>query len=242
MKRYLQSGYNRRSLFALSVVILFGVAVSATWSGLLLQNLAEVDWFLIATWVLMTALVCWDVRPGPDLTLALVALAGGLSFEWWGTRTQLWWYFTSDQPPLWILPAWPMAALASDRIARRLEAGLSARPAVWRVLYWVGLGAFTLAMIRFIWPSIAYPLSQIAAIMILLTVSLGIAPKRDTCLFLGGSLLGIALEYWGTSRACWTYYTHQTPPIVTILAHGFAQIGYARVLDLLTWGLRTSGA
>ena len=54
--------------------------------------------------------------------------------------------------------------------------------------------------------------------------------------------LGYFLEYWGTSRACWTYYTGQVPPPITVMAHGYGQVAFARALDAMDWGFKRMGA
>ena len=58
--------------------------------------------------------------------------------------------------------------------------------------------------------------------------------------FVAGAGLGYYLELWGTTRECWTYYTHQTPPFFAVLAHGMAAVAFWRagllvkiVLDLI---------
>jgi len=40
--------------------------------------------------------------------------------------------------------------------------------------------------------------------------------------------LGYFLERWGTTRECWTYYTHATPPLFAVLAHGMAAVAFWR--------------
>jgi hypothetical protein len=52
--------------------------------------------------------------------------------------------------------------------------------------------------------------------------------RNDALLFVGGSLLGMFLEYWGTSRHCWTYYTGEIPPPIAVFAHGFASVAFSR--------------
>jgi hypothetical protein len=47
--------------------------------------------------------------------------------------------------------------------------------------------------------------------------------------FLAGTGLGYFLERWGTTRECWTYYTHQTPPLFAVFAHGLAAVAFWRV-------------
>ncbi len=67
-------------------------------------------------------------------------------------------------------------------------------------------------------------------------------PDRDLVLFVAGAGMGVFLEYWGTSRKCWTYWTAEIPPPVAVFAHGFASIAFSRAVTLLDVGLgRLSG-
>jgi len=71
-------------------------------------------------------------------------------------------------------------------------------------------------------------------IALMLTVLVGWPePRGDMVLFIAGMSLGIFLEYWGTSRRCWVYYTGQVPPPVAVFAHGFASVAFARGVRLL---------
>jgi len=233
--RFLVSGYNGKSVVAVLLVLALYSVIGFLEADLLRRNRSDINWLLICLWAGMTALLCWNVQPARDLALAAVALAGGSAFEWWGTHARLWSYFTGETPPAWILPAWPVAALASSRIALVLER-VSARPRVnWQIAYWVAMLLFAAGMVWFIWPSINLFISQAACGLIMLVVVLGKTPRRDCCLFLGGAGLGLLLEYWGTTSGCWTYYSGQTPPLITAAAHGFAQVCYARTLAALTW-------
>ena len=63
--------------------------------------------------------------------------------------------------------------------------------------------------------------------------SVGVRPRWDVALMAAGTSMGIFLEYWGTSRQCWTYYTGEVPPPVAVLAHGFASIAFSRALQVL---------
>ena len=167
------------------------------------------------------------------LTDAIAVVAGGGAvIEWWGTNTELWWYFTQERPPPWILPAWPVAALAIDRLCRISCARLP-RLGQSGWLYWGVVPVFVVLMTRFLWPSIHEPASWIVIALMLLVMTVGVKKDRDVALFLVGAAAGIFLEYWGTSRRCWTYYTHQAPPLEAILAHGFASIAFARGADLM---------
>jgi hypothetical protein len=70
-------------------------------------------------------------------------------------------------------------------------------------------------------------------------------------LFIMGTALGYGLEYWGTTRQCWTYHTQQTPPMVTAFAHGFASVAFWRATQVFhtlidmaasVWTTRTRGS
>ena len=80
----------------------------------------------------------------------------------------------------------------------------------------------------FLWP----PCTAAQALLILAALAwLSLReprPAEDLCLFLGGSLLGVPIEFWGTRHPCWTYYTHQTPAVVAIFAHGFCAVAFSR--------------
>lgn len=228
----LRRGYDRHSVIALAVLFAVYTAVGVNWFHLL--DLSRgMDWLLAGIWVFMTAVLCWDIRPQRDVPLVIVAFFGGLVIEAWGTQTALWRYFTAERPPVWILPAWPVAALTIDRIYRMLEALTPQIRLGWA--YTVGVPLFIVAMTRFLWPSIHLSWSQIVVgLMIAVLLTPG-DRREEVLLFAAGSMLGIFLEYWGTSRRCWTYYTHQVPPIEAIFAHGFASLAFLRGTRLLKW-------
>jgi hypothetical protein len=119
IRSQVRSGYDRRSLIALALLVSTGGVVGYRWSDLVDAN-GGMDWLLAGTWIWMAGLLTWSVTPRRDLVLLAVGFAGGGVIEWWGTATQIWTYFTLERPPLWILPAWPIAALAIDRMARLL--------------------------------------------------------------------------------------------------------------------------
>jgi hypothetical protein len=231
MLRFFLSRYNRWSLVAIAFMAALFVIIPLVWTDLFRLNLHVINWFLIVIWVFMTALLCWDVQPAQDIALAVVALAGGFLFEGWGTHTGLWHYFTGDKPPLWILPAWPVAALATARIAFLLDRLFLGRTLDWRIPYWLFVLVFAVGMGRFIRPSIGMVPTWVTIAVVVLAIVTGRAPRRDVSLLAAGVALGYFLEYWGTSRNCWTYYTGQIPPPVTVMAHGFAQVVFARTLS-----------
>ena len=241
MLRFFLSRYDRWSLVTLGAMVALYVTIPLVWKDLASQNLQVVNWFLIAIWIFMSALLCWDVRPAQDLALAVVALAGGVLFEGWGTHTNLWWYFTGEKPPLWILPAWPVAALATARIASLVDRALLGRAVNWKAVYWLFTAVFIVGMARFIQPAMMMIPTWVMCGVVGLVIFTGRALRRDVSLLLAGVALGYFLEYWGTSRVCWTYYTKQIPPPVTVMAHGFAQVVFARTLSALDWGLKGLG-
>ena len=232
--RFVLEGYGRQSLGALGLLIVAGAAVGYRWSDLV-DTSGVLDQLLLAIWVGMAAAITWQVRARYDLRLVLVGLVGGGMIEWWGTNTGLWSYFTGERPPLWILPAWPAAALTIDRGRTLLDRLVDGRcPAGrFRVAYYLLLPGFAVWMATFLAPSLDRGASRVVLGLLLLFALLCPSPKRDVLLFVSGTVAGLFLEYWGTSRECWTYYTRQIPPPVTVAAHGFASVAFARVADVV---------
>lgn len=76
------------------------------------------DWLLVGIFLAMTILILLGADLRRDVLIVAVGFAGGLAIESWGTQTNLWFYYTAERPPLWIIPAWPIASLAIDRIFR----------------------------------------------------------------------------------------------------------------------------
>ena len=102
------------------------------------------DWLLLGIFLFMSLTIMSKADLKTDSLIVLVGLAGGLVIESWGTQTNLWFYYTAERPPLWIIPAWPIASLSIDRITRGAswllpkQAGVRLLGAVlgdlWRVL------------------------------------------------------------------------------------------------------------
>jgi hypothetical protein len=194
----------------------------------------QVDWLLIGIFAAMTLLIMAGADIKRDAWIALVGLAGGLVIESWGTQTHLWTYFTYERPPLWIIPAWPIASLSIDRIARILNRLLpTAFTKITPFLYWPVFLIFFGSMLVFVLPT----LNKTLTIFALLTCAgLIISPgdrRMALIQFIAGTGLGYFLEVWGTTRACWTYYTFQTPPLFAVLAHGLAAVAFWRSATLL---------
>ena len=246
--RFVWERYDRKSLVALFLLVTVGAAVGYRWSDLIDVN-GGMDWLLAFTWLWMALLLTWDVNARRDVILLAVGFVGGGVIEWWGTTSQIWTYFTQERPPLWILPAWPIAALAIDRMARILDRALSEggdpSPRWFRAAYWLFLPSFVIGMILFARHTVTLLSTQVV-IGLMVGVTLWCKnPRRDVTIFIAGSFLGIFLEYWGTSRQCWTYYTGQVPPPIATVAHGFASVAFCRgaagIERLLGWLFSPAG-
>ena len=204
----------------------------------------QMDWLLVGIFAAMSLLIMSGANLKRDAWIIAVSLAGGLAIESWGTRTHLWNYYTFESPPLWILPAWPVASLAIDRLTRLLQH----RRRLCRAI----LAGFPPA--RLVDPAGQHPHPVLACFPCILWLDAGFCPPHPgpTCylagvsgqravsdcaqrcrkavlIFIAGSSLGYFLELWGTTRACWTYYTLQTPPVFAVFAHGLASVAFWRV-------------
>ena len=205
------------------------------------------DWLLIGIFSFMTITLVAGADIRNDLLIVIVGLAGGLVIEAWGTQTNLWFYYTAERPPLWIIPAWPISALSIDRITKllhRTTTWIDQRAAmfskqsppgsIYKIFYWVIFLAFMGIMVEFIAPTFDKPFTWFA---LLICSSLIVTPtdhKPALLIFVAGTGLGYFLERWGTTRECWTYYNFQTPPIFAVLAHGLAAVAFWRSTVYLT--------
>ena len=75
------------------------------------------DWLLLGVFTFMTLTIIAHANLGRDALIVFVGMLGGLVIESWGTQTNLWHYFTAERPPLWIIPAWPIASLSIDPVS-----------------------------------------------------------------------------------------------------------------------------
>jgi hypothetical protein len=88
-------------------------------------------------------------------------------------------------------------------------------------------------MVYFVWPTIDKPLTVAALLLCGLLILSPTNRRLGVMTFAAGAGLGFFLEYWGTTRECWTYYTGQTPPFFAVLAHGMAAVAFWRIGLLL---------
>ncbi len=198
------------------------------------------DWLLVGIFLFMTLTIVARADLRRDVPIVLVATVGGLVIEAWGTQTNLWHYYTSERPPLWIVPAWPIATLSIDRITRALDYLIDrlSRPIVrdaslasvvnFRSLYWLTFAVFLALMLPFVSPTFSKPYTVLAVLLCLLLIISPTDHRRAFLIFVAGAALGYFLELWGTTRECWTYYTLETPPLFAVLAHGMAAVAFWR--------------
>jgi hypothetical protein len=198
------------------------------------------DWLLIGIFLFMSLTIVARADLRNDGLIILVGTVGGLVIEAWGTQTNLWHYYTSERPPLWIVPAWPIATLSIDRITRALGHLLpSESRRTYKAVYWAVFGPFLALMLVFVAPTFEKPYTILALLLCALLVATPTDHRLTLLIFLAGSGLGYFLERWGTTRECWTYYTNQTPPLFAVFAHGMAAVAFWRTgLVLRTFGAR----
>jgi len=201
----------------------------------------QIDWLLIVIFLVMSVLIMINADLRRDIPFLLIGLAGGYIIEAWGTRAGLWTYYTNEKPPLWIIPAWPIAALSVNRLYRIIENVFDDEKAAWvNWVYRLTFIVFYVLLLDFVWQTLAHPLT-IFSLLVCAAVIFMMKDKRSALMiFMVGSALGYFLERWGTTRLCWTYYNGGTPPFFTVLAHGMASVAvwwfflwYKKVTDYI---------
>jgi hypothetical protein len=205
------------------------------------------DWLLLGIFLFMSVTIVARANLKTDLLIVFVGVCGGLAIESWGTQTNLWHYYTAERPPLWIIPAWPIASLSIDRISRSLswiieQIGKRVKPtilnSVFSALYWLTFAFFLLLMLVFVSPTFDKSYTWLSLTLCVLLILTPTDYRFAFLTFVAGSGLGYFLEVWGTTRECWTYYTYQTPPLFAVLAHGMAAVAFWRagLLVKVVWG------
>ncbi|MEW6083690.1 MAG: hypothetical protein AB1607_03750 [Chloroflexota bacterium] len=202
------------------------------WSGAWWRYM---DWLLLGIFAFMSVTIIARANLKTDLLIVFVGICGGLAIESWGTQTNLWHYYTAERPPLWIIPAWPIASLSIHRITRVLDWVLnratnnsSPLQSLISVLYWFTFASFMALMLVFVFPTFDKPYTWLATILCILLILTPTNQRFALLTFIAGSSLGYYLELWGTTRECWTYYTFQKPPLFAVLAHGMAAVAFWR--------------
>ena len=237
-------GWNKTSYLIMSSFCLLIFLIAYIWWPLLEEYIStyntdysfwvQFDWLLLGIFFIMSLLIMYKADMQRDLPIVLVGLAGGLVIESWGTQTNLWSYYTFERPPLWIIPAWPIASLAIDRIYEFIKRICFKIPEKFvKTLYWVIFCSFYVFMMYFIWPTIELSLTIMALFLCAFLILTPVNYRAMLFTFIAGSLLGYFLELWGTTRYCWIYYTQQTPPVFAVFAHGMAAVAFWRVTQLV---------
>jgi len=193
------------------------------------------DWLLLGIFGFMSITIIARANLKTDLLILFVGVCGGLVIESWGTQTNLWHYYTAERPPLWIIPAWPIANLSIDRITRAMNWMLdrmNIKPTIlqslFSTLYWITFASFLSLMLIFVAPTFDRSYTWLALGLCILIILTPTDHRFALLTFVAGSGLGYYLELWGTTRECWTYYTNQTPPLFAVLAHGMAAVAFWR--------------
>jgi hypothetical protein len=259
--------WNRSSTVLLSGFLLVVFLIIYVWWPLAQDLLATIDWrgpwwlymdwLLVGLFLFMSIAIVARADLRTDGLIILVATVGGLVIEAWGTQTNLWHYYTSERPPLWIVPAWPISTLSIDRITRLLgflstKAGKFSKARtgsrlqrVWawafgaRAWYWFTFVTFVVIMVAFVSPTLNKAYTILALLFCVVLILTPTDHRRAVLVFAAGAGLGYFLELWGTTRQCWTYYTNQTPPLFAVLAHGMAAVAFWRAGLLLISATRT---
>ena len=205
------------------------------------------DWLLLGIFGFMSLTIIARANLKTDLLIVFVGMCGGLAIESWGTQTNLWLYYTAERPPLWIIPAWPIASLSIDRITRFLnwtleQIGRRLKPTTFHFLlstfYWLTFASFLSLMLVFVAPTFDKSYTWLSLILCVLLVLTPTDHRFALLTFIAGAGLGYFLELWGTTRECWIYYTMQKPPLFAVLAHGMAAVAFWRagLVVKTVWG------
>lgn len=195
------------------------------------------DWLLLGIFFFMSVTIVARADLKTDLLIVFVGVCGGLAIESWGTQTNLWHYYTAERPPLWIIPAWPIASLSIDRITRFLDWGIgeivkrtqaTIGSSPFNIFYWLTFASFLTLMLVFTFPTFDKSYTWLSLTLCVLLILTPTNYRFAFLTFVAGAGLGYFLELWGTSRECWTYYTFQKPPLFAVLAHGMAAVAFWR--------------
>ncbi len=204
------------------------------WSGAWWRYM---DWLLLGVFLFMSVTIVARANLKTDGLIVFVGIFGGLAIESWGTQTNLWHYYTAERPPLWIIPAWPIASLSIDRIARFVNWTIQkaedrtrqpVHHSIFSSLYWITFASFMTLMLVFVSPTFDKSYTVLAALLCVLLIITPSDHRFALLTFISGAGLGYFLELWGTTRECWTYYTFETPPLFAVLAHGMAAVAFWR--------------
>ncbi len=237
-------GWNRASFTLMSSFLVIVFVIIYFWWPLAEEYLTlidwggawwrYIDWLLIGIFAFMSLMIMAHADLRVDTLMIAIGIVGGLVIESWGTQTEIWSYYTAERPPLWIIPAWPIASLTIDRMVRILRR-LAPRTnsSYFRWLYWLIFPTFFMLMVSYVWPTIDKSMTGITLTLVIFLIITPTNYRTAVLTFLAGSSLGYFLELWGTTRLCWIYYTLDSPPIFAVFAHGMAAVAFWRAGLLL---------
>jgi len=258
-------GWTRSSYAILGAFLVTVFLIIYIWWPIAVQVLAYIDWggqwwryfdwLLVGIFLFMSLLIMAGADIRTDALIIFVGALGGLVIESWGTQTGIWWYFTAQRPPLWIIPAWPIASLTIDRMVRvfnlvttKITKAHKGKPLCsfvsaclrslgvvfnFKTLYWLVFPAFYALMLFFVWPAMGKSMTVMAVLLVTFLILTPTDHRFAVLTFIAGAGLGYFLEYWGTTRECWTYYTLQKPPFFAVLAHGMAAVAFWRAGEVV---------
>lgn len=246
-------GWTRHSSILLSGFLLTIFLIVYIWWPLAEEVLSYIDWngpwwlymdwLLISVFLFMSLTIISRANLQTDSLIVFVGVFGGLAIESWGTQTNLWHYYTAERPPLWIIPAWPIASLSIDRITKMLlflNTNVSKYTKKnsfvtivsfvfnFKTVYWITFASFYALMLLFVAPTLDKSYTWLSLLLCGLLILTPTDYRMATLTFIAGAGLGYYLELWGTTRECWTYYTFQKPPFFAVLAHGMAAVAFWR--------------
>src|SRR5215211_722547 len=163
-----------------------------------------IDWLLLGIFGFMSITIISRANIKTDLLIIFVGICGGLAIESWGTQTNLWHYYTAERPPLWIIPAWPIASLSIDRIAKGLNF-LTTKitkerkgELIFKVFYWITFARFLSLMLVFVAPTFDKSYTWLSLVLCILLILTPTDHLFAFLTFIAGSGLGYFLEVWGT--------------------------------------------
>ena len=255
-------GWNRSSYTLMSVFALTLFLLGYVWWPLAEEYLSYIpwdgewwrymDWLLIGIFLFMSLMIMAHANLKQDAKIVFVGFIGGLVIESWGTQTNIWHYYTNERPPLWIIPAWPIASLTIDRMVRVMGRYTSTQVnrytntheksnlftlSTWIPVYSLAFLLYFALFIPYVAPTFDKSFTIIATGLVIFFILTPTDYRIATLTFLAGSALGYYLEVWGTTRECWTYYTLETPPLFAVLSHGMAAVAFWRGVRLMEWGV-----
>ncbi|MBK9208256.1 MAG: hypothetical protein IPL71_08130 [Anaerolineales bacterium] len=154
-----------------------------------------IDWLLLGVFLFMSITIVARANLKTDVLIVFVGICGGLAIESWGTQTNLWHYYTAERPPLWIIPAWPIASLSIDRISRFLNQLFELtiqriQILVGKLFYWLTFASFLTLMLVFVSPTFDKSYTWLALTLCILLIVTPNDQRFALLTFISGAGLG----------------------------------------------------